>query len=375
MKVKQQTILNTSKLELLDIGFQPDLILLFISPGYNYPQLVLDRLVENYPDALITGCSTSGEIADTIVQDNSIIANFIHFEKTECRMASSNMLSIDNSFNTGQSIVEELKSDSLNHIFILSDGLQVNGNELVKGMKSKSGKVGITGGLAGDGTDFNNTFVVKQNELLSGQVVAIGLYGEALQVGYSSKGGWNSFGIEREVTKSEGCVLYEIDNKPALELYKSYLGPKAEDLPSAGLLFPLSIRVQKDQQPLVRTILNINEEDQSLIFTGDIPTGSYARLMKGNADRLITGAEDSAKTVYKVSGEESDFALLISCVSRRLVLKQLVEEEVEVVREVLGSRPVLSGFYSYGELAPFDNDHECQLHNQTMTITTFSEAC
>ena len=164
MKVKQQTILNTSKLELLDIGFQPDLILLFISPGYNYPQLVLDRLVENYPDALITGCSTSGEIADTIVQDNSIIANFIHFEKTECRMASSNMLSIDNSFNTGQSIVEELKSDSLNHIFILSDGLQVNGNELVKGMKSKSGKVGITGGLAGDGTDFNNTFVVKQNE-------------------------------------------------------------------------------------------------------------------------------------------------------------------------------------------------------------------
>ena len=197
MKVKQQTILNTSKLELLDIGFQPDLILLFISPGYNYPQLVLDRLVENYPDALITGCSTSGEIADTIVQDNSIIANFIHFEKTECRMASSNMLSIDNSFNTGQSIVEELKSDSLNHIFILSDGLQVNGNELVKGMKSKSGKVGITGGLAGDGTDFNNTFVVKQNELLSGQVVAIGLYGEALQVGYSSKGGWNSF-----------CLLY-----------------------------------------------------------------------------------------------------------------------------------------------------------------------
>lgn len=374
MKVEQRTLQNTSKLDVLDIEFDPTLILLFVSPGYSYPQIVLDRLVDTYPDALIAGCSTSGEIADVVVQDNTVTVNFIKFEKTVCRMTSSHLPTGDNSFDKGRSVVEELESDSLNHILILSDGLQVNGDELILGMKSISSNVGITGGLAGDGSDFNTTFVIRQNEILTGQVVAIGFYGEALTVGYGSMGGWNSFGIEREVTKSEGSVLYEIDNKPALELYKSFLGAKAEELPLSGLLFPLSIRNRKDQKPLVRTILKIDESNQSLTFAGDIPNGAYVRLMKANVDRLITGAEDSAKIVHEVSGEDSDFALLISCVGRRLVLNQLVEEEIEVVREVLGERPVLSGFYSYGELAPFDKGTECQLHNQTMTITTFSEA-
>ncbi len=221
MKVEQRTLQNSSKLSLLDVKFDPTLILVLVSPGFNYPQIVLDRLVDNYPDALISGCSTSREIGDVIVQDNTMTVNFMKFDKTKCRMLSSNILETESSFKKGQSVMQELESDTLNHILVLSDRLQVNGGELIHGMKSVSSNVGITDGLAGDGSDFNTTYVVKQNEILTGQVVAIGLYGAALKVGYSFKGGWNSFGIE--VARSGGSVMHEIDNKPALEFCKSFL--------------------------------------------------------------------------------------------------------------------------------------------------------
>jgi hypothetical protein len=60
-------------------------------------------------------------------------------------------------------------------------------------------------------------------------------------------------------------------------------------------------------------------------------------------------------------------------VGRKLVLKQRIEEEVEAIRDVFGDGTVLTGFYSYGEISPFAPGEPCALHNQTMTITTFTE--
>jgi hypothetical protein len=169
-------------------------------------------------------------------------------------------------------------------------------------------------------------------------------------------------------------VLYELDGKPALELYKSFLGDYAKDLPASGLLFPLNLRSEENAKPVVRTILAIDENAQSLTFAGDIPEGGYVRLMKANFDRLIEGATGAAKsTLLEDENKDPELAILISCVGRKLVLKQLVEEEVEAVSEVLGNSTVLSGFYSYGEISPFSGEVECKLHNQTMTVTTFKE--
>ncbi len=244
---------------------------------------------------------------------------------------------------------------------------------MVSGLRSVLPSTSITGGLAGDGYDFKETFVIANKDITDKIAVGIGLYGNALKVGYSSKGGWDSFGIERRVTKSDENVLYELDGFPALELYKSFLGDNAKKLPSSGLLFPLNLRVNESDAPVVRTILGVNEAEQSLTFAGNIPEGAYVRLMKANVDRLINGAEDSAKKAINVTKQHTELAILISCVGRRLVLKQLVEEEVEVVREIIGEKPKITGFYSYGEIAPFGLFSPCELHNQTMTITTLSE--
>jgi hypothetical protein len=139
-------------------------------------------------------------------------------------------------------------------------------------------------------------------------------------------------------------------------------------------LFPLSLRIDSAESGLVRTILSVDEADQSITFAGDMPEGAYARLMKANFDRLIDGAGHAAES-SKAAGNQTapELAILISCVGRKLLLNQRIEEEVEAVRDALGQETVITGFYSYGEISPFGATGKCELHNQTMTVIHLSE--
>jgi hypothetical protein len=335
------------------------------------------ELKKLFEGAIFIGSSTAGEILGTNVYDNTIIATAIQFEKTTVKYVSKVIDSVEDSFEAGKYLIDTLNKDNLTHVFVLSDGLNVNGSELVKGLRdSLPDGISVTGGLAGDGASFKETFILNNKcEVKSKKIAAIGFYGSHLKIGYGSMGGWDSFGIERLVSKSENNILYELDGKPALALYKSFLGEQySNELPASGLLFPLNLRITQGDDPIVRTILAVNEENQSLTFAGDIPVGSYVRLMKANFDRLIDGAVGAAKsTLTNENNNNPDLAILISCVGRKLVLKQLIEEELEGVKEILGPNTTLCGFYSYGEISPFSKDAKCELHNQTMTITTFKE--
>ncbi|OYT17261.1 MAG: hypothetical protein B7C24_03430 [Bacteroidetes bacterium 4572_77] len=378
MKTQQFIYFTTpdQKYTLQKFNFSPDLILVFASRNMLADSPLVEMIKKAYPKAILTGCSTSGEINGVNVNDDSLTTTAVKFSKTQINYQEVDIANFENSFEAGVSLVGKLPQEDLKHVFVLSEGLQVNGTELVNGIRSKLPEgVNATGGLAGDGALFEKTLVVSQSgNLKSGLITAVGFYGKDIQIGYGSLGGWDSFGIERSVTKSEANILYEIDNLPALELYKSFLGDKAKELPASGLLFPLSMRTEAGAEPVVRTILAVDEEKQSLTFAGDIPEGSYIKLMKANIDRLINGAEDAANVSAKpIDKESTQLAILISCVGRKLVLKQMVEEEVEAVQEVLGDSAILTGFYSYGEMAPFLEGAKCELHNQTMTITTFNE--
>ncbi|MDH3271826.1 MAG: FIST C-terminal domain-containing protein [Gemmatimonadota bacterium] len=350
-----------------------DLVLVFggASPFRN--RALLDELRTQYPHADLLGCSAAGEIVGTQVHDDSIVATAIALERTSVRGARVPLRSAGGSQEAGRALGKRLRGDGLAHVFVLSEGLVVNGSELVRGITETIPEgVTVTGGLSGDGARFEETLVLWSDEPRTGQVAAVGFYGSALRVGYGSLGGWDPFGPQRLITRSEGSVLYELDGKPALELYKRYLGHHAHELPASGLLFPLAITATSDRDPVVRTILAIDEQEGSMTFAGDVPEGSVARLMKANFDRLIDGASGAAHTCVE-SLRDPELAILISCVGRKLVLKQRVEEEVEAVRDVVGPDAVMAGFYSYGEISPFMRGACCELHNQTMTITTLSE--
>ena len=329
-----------------------------------------------HPKAHLFGCSTSGEIRGTHLQEESLVATAVAFARTSIQGASVDVQACGSSRACGEQLGDRLPKDNLIHVCVLSDGVNVNGSELVQGLLARlpSG-VQVTGGLAGDGERFQQTLVFFDESPQPGRVAAVGFYGKHLRVGYGSLGGWDPFGPERLITRSTGNVLYELDGQPALALYKKYLGEHAAGLPATGLLFPLSIRTADGTSSLVRTILGVDEAKQSMTFAGDIPQGGRARLMKANFDRLVEGASGAAKTSHEALGPiPPDLGLLISCVGRKLVLKQRTEDELEAVQEVLGPKTTLAGFYSYGEICPSAPNANCELHNQTMTITTLSEA-
>lgn len=357
------------------LGAAAQVVLVFGAPDLVRAGACLPAIQAAYPQATIVGCSTAGEICGTRVGEDSLVVTAIQFLHTRVGFAREPIGDISRSLAVGERLGEALRQDDLVHVFVLSDGLTINGSDLVKGLTSRlPAHVSITGGLAGDGARFEETTVLWEGRPERGIVAAIGFYSQRLKVGYGSFGGWDPFGPERLVTRACGNVLYEFDGRSALGLYKTYLGDQAKDLPASGLLFPLSLRIGDGERPVVRTLLSINETDQGMRFAGDIPEGAYARLMKANFDRLIDGAVEAARrSAAIIAGPPPELAILISCFGRRLILSQRIEEEVEGVREILGESTPLAGFYSYGEICPFTRGARCDLHNQTMTITAFSE--
>ena len=335
-----------------------------------------EDITQFYPDSDIIINSTSGEILGAEVLDDSIVVTAIQLEKTEYKIATININDCSDSFDAGKHLSEKLNGEKLKHVLVISDGGLVNGSELVKGLNQYLAEsVIVTGGLAGDAARFEKTLVGYNANPDVGNLVAIGFYGDDYYIGYGSFGGWDSFGPKRLVTKSDANILYELDGQSALELYKKYLGDKAKDLPGSALLFPLSIQLEQDAEPIVRTILSIDEATQSMVFAGDVPEGATVRLMKANFDNLIDGAFEAAESGNKVwKGMYPQLALLISCVGRKLVLDQRIEEEIDSVHEVIGKLIPTTGFYSYGEISPFAGYMNCELHNQTMTITLIGEA-
>ena len=349
-----------------------DLVLVFGSRELLQRGDLLADIRAEHDRAVFLGCSTAGEISGTEVLDDSLTATIVRFKTTQLASAVREVTNPANSLDVGKELGLALPHAGLRHVLVLSSGLAVNGSELVSGITSEL-PVGVTatGGLSGDGDRFEETLVLFEADVSPTRVVALGLYGDDLCVGYGSLGGWDPFGPQRLITRSEGNVLYTLDDQPALDLYRRYLGEHADGLPATGLLYPLSVSLPGTTEQVVRTILGIDEQKGTMTFAGDLPQGATARLMKANFERLIDGAGGAAHTA-SLPGSSPDLAILVSCVGRKLVLKQRVEEEVEAVRDCLGET-VLTGFYSYGEISPFTPQARCELHNQTMTVTSLSE--
>lgn len=336
---------------------------------------VIGEIRNEFPYEDIVFASTSGEIFDCEVNENSVSIVAIEFEKSTFVVQRENILDFDkNTELLGEKLMGKMPKENLKHIFVLSEGSYVNGSNLIKGLeKNLSENVSITGGMCGDDARFRKTLASYNDNPKVGEVILVGLYGDTLEVSFASIGGWFPFGPQRKVTKSESNVLYEIDGKPVLELYKRYLGNKAYELPQASFFYPLSVTPENKKQSLVRTILNINNETNSMTLAGDVPMNSMLQLMMASVDGIIDGAQQAAKLAVKDRNVEAELAILVSCVGRKLVLGQRTEEEIEEVREVLGEKPVITGFYSYGEIAPFHGSNSSELHNQTMTLTLISE--
>jgi hypothetical protein len=367
---KYRSVITTDEF----VAEKADLVLAFAQRTLLNEVKPYDSLKALYPNAQIVICSSSGQISDEMVIEQNIVCTAISFDKTTIKTIAIDFLLNDSIVDLGHKVKESLFSEDLKSIMVLSEGTLVNGTELINELiKQTQNDIPIFGGLAGDEFNFESTIVGLNSDATPGKIVAIGLYGQYIRFNYASEGGWGDFGPEREVTQSNKNVLYKIGDRFALDLYKEYLGKYADELPGSSLYFPLSMKETPQSAPVVRTILAIDEENKSMTFAGNIPEGSYVRLMKGNIDKLIDAASNAAYKIRKASPKQPSLAILVSCVGRRIVLDDRVEEELEVVKDIFGKDTILCGFYSYGEIAPTLQNIACELHNQTMTITTMYE--
>jgi hypothetical protein len=356
-------------------GIKPQLVTVFGAVPFFTDKAFQAALRAALPDAAIIGCSTAGEISNGGVADGSCVITAVNFSGTRIRTATSPLRGMADSLAAGARIGGELAATDLRALMVFGPGVQINGSALVDGIASKVGTATITGGLAGDGGAFAQTWTLGQAGVGDNAIVAVGLYGDALDFAHGSFGGWEPFGPARKVTRCDGNVLYELDGEPALEVYKRYLGDHAKGLPASGLLFPFAM-VGEDHNAigLIRTILGVDEANGSLTLAGAINPDGYLKLMHASTDRLVNGAESAAEAAQEMHQSSGDsLAILVSCVGRKLVMGDRVDEEVEAVAEVFGSKATLTGFYSYGEISPFTPGSACHLHNQTMTITWMGE--
>lgn len=356
-------------------AIKPSLVLAFGSVAAL--QAGANALAQAFPAAHRAGCSTAGEISGGGVEDGTLVVTALHLERARSAQVSTVLAGMDDSFAAGRRLASGLPIVGLRAILIFGQGVQINGSAVLSGMTEIVGtRVPITGGLAGDGGAFTQTWVLDDEGVSSNRLTCVGLYGEGLVFSHGSFGGWSPFGPARKVTRSEHNVLYALDGEPALAVYKRYLGDHANGLPASGLLFPFAmLGSDHTEVGLIRTILGVDETTGSLTLAGDIDPDGYLRLMHASTDALVDGAEaaaEAAKAMHRNAGD--GLALLVSCVGRKLVMGGRVDEEVEAVGEVFGQGATLAGFYSYGEISPFSPAVECKLHNQTMTITYIAEA-
>ena len=356
-------------------AIKPQLVTVFGAVSFFTDKAFQDSLRAALPDATLIGCSTAGEIGNGGVADGGCVLTAVNFSGTRIKAASTVLGGMDDSQAAGERIGSQLAAPDLRALMVFGPGVRINGSALVDGIASKAGTATITGGLAGDGGAFAQTWTLGPAGVGDNAVVAVGLYGDALDFAHGSFGGWEAFGPARRVTRCAGNVLYELDGEPALRVYKRYLGDHAKGLPASGLLFPFAMLGEDhDAIGLIRTILGVDETSGSLTLAGAIDDGGYLKLMHASTDRLVNGAESAAKAAEKMHSAGGDsLAILVSCVGRKLVMGDRVEEEVEAVAEVFGSKATLAGFYSYGEISPFTPGSACHLHNQTMTITWMGE--
>lgn len=334
------------------------------------------RLRAAHPASVIAGCSTAGHFDGPALLDRQPVVMALEFQTATLRTSTATLTVADDSHRAGAELGEAIAAPDLRAVLVLSDGITCNGTALVEGLTTMlpPGTL-VFGGLAADEDRFIKTVVMDNDGVGPGRVVAVGFCGDRLVFGSGSQGGWDRFGPERTITASAGSVLHGLDGEPALDLYKRYLDDRVDELPGSALLFPLAIRPADSEyeRHVVRTVLGVDEDSNSMRFAGDMPVGWRAQLMRASFDALVDGAADSAEMVGTADEIVGDtVCLAVSCVGRRLVLGSRAEDELEAVADVLGPDVTLVGYYSYGELG-IGLSGRCELHNQTMTLALIGE--
>jgi hypothetical protein len=352
----------------LEGGFNPTFAFIFASSVFNISKFSRKLGKYTFP---IMGATTDGEIyanaQDGVNEvDGHIICMLIEANQSSIEMTFIETDENQDAFNIGEHIGMWAKSSFSNcSIITLTSGLTFDNDAYTQGILSREIDY-VFGGASGDGLKLEETFVFSNNIVSNQGVVALALDKSKIDILGARAFGWKGIGKERIVTKASKNIVYEIDGQPAVEFYKNYLDITADDMPQVGIEYPLEVRL-RNGQVVYRAVLDIDEENNSLVFAGHVEEKAWVRISAPRGRNIINEVEASVVNVLKDNPDfKPQFALLFPCCSRKQVLGHLTSLEIEGVYK---NSPVpMIGFFAYGEIGAFPDGY-C-FHNETF-VTAF----
>ena len=340
--------------------YSAKLIQLFISTTKKKEiQKVLNRLAKDFPDTLVIGATTAGEISHAKMYDKETIISLSLFKTT--KLKAHKIKKIDKS--SGLILSNKICSKHTKAAIILSEGLQGKDYEnFIKGVKKENPQVILAGGLAGDNFELKQTYVFMGTKIFKEGAVGVSFSGEKLFARNDYNLNWNPIGKEFTVTASQGNLLLEMDSQNAIKLFKRYLGKNIFKNNSASLPdFPL---LYKEGNTIVsRTPMTT--DGNAIVLAGPIKEGQVVQFGFSNASSIISGSEDITQ---KLSHNPAEAIYIYSCIARKTLLGKKLESEFKPFEQIAPT----AGFFTYGEFYSTDIDNA--LLNCTTTILVLSEA-
>jgi hypothetical protein len=373
IKGKSPSEISDALNEALSDGYKPTLAVVFLS--IKQDKEAISKLLDEKGIGIF-GATTAGEFIDGDIGEESTAIMLL-----DINPADFEIMFIETGDENTRSIAKHIGEEGLkkftNPAFIVvSGGISTDGEMIIRGIEDAVGpEVTIFGGMAGDDFTMTGTYVFTNGKSSNNALVAIILDEDKVSVKGLATSGWRPVGTERTITKSEGNVVYTIDDVPALDVVIKYMGV-SKDLDTwkdvivnVGSEFPMQL-LREAADPVLRAPLFANKADRSLTCAGSVPQGSKIRFSMPPTFDVIDKVVAECKNVKDNEQPEGEAMIMFSCKARHLSLGPIVGDEIQQVKDVWGTPMV--GFFSYGEMGKASKGKH-EFHNNTCSLVVLEE--
>ncbi len=295
----------------------------------------LSALKKDFPNAIIIGTTTAGEISNAKMYERETVVSLSLFNNTKLSVYRTK----DISTKSGKELSSKITNKETKAAIILSEGLKGSDYEgFIKGIKKENPHVILAGGLAGDNFALKKTYIFMDDTIYDSGAVGVSFSGKNLRASNEYNLNWNPIGKKFTITKVEGNILLEIDNKNAIELMKHYLGKSLFENECASLPdFPL---LYKEGNTVVsRTPMTIDKD--KIVLAGPIKEGQKIQFGFSNATSIISGANSITR---KLNQNPAEAIYIYSCIARKTLLGKKLESEFASFEQLAPT----SGFFTSG---------------------------
>lgn len=365
--------LDQSLQEIKETSFQPTLAIVFSAVNHDLNDL--GKVFQKHQIDLV-GCSSGGEINSCEMIEEGIVIMLMDMKKANYQIIGRDIdtegkTTYQNAFDIGQEAIGHFDNPAL---LIFSGGTNIDGDQIIGGLKDGAQKeIPIYGGMGANDLVAKETFAFCSDQVTNNGLMTLILNEDKVKVEGLAVSGWEPVGIVHKITKSKGNIVYEINGKPATDIFNKYFGFTQVDgvdteLKTISGQYPLQI-IKESGKNIMRSPLFVDEENHSLILAGGVKEGDEFRFSTSPGFEVIEQTVEEFKEL-KDHFPNVDALVLISCKGRHTAFGPMMEDELEGISEYWDAP--LIGSFCYGEIGKTKNGL-CEFHNVTSTLVGFKE--